>query len=188
MDEDILKKVKCSMVHQSLVGKALKRQIWFWCQIPIPPLSILFFRGDDSCCDLWRYRAINHARLWPWPTLNRATCWRIPKINRYRWYRILWSRPEFFVFDDVKWSIDMSGARHPSQLMKPLGQPIKKWKAVTMRTVHASKAVYFPVPPVDSSQDMRADMCAAVEAIMGEGRVGPSPWSCLLPARNRCII
>lgn len=33
------------------------------------------------------------------------------------------------------------------------------------------KGGYFPVPPVDSAQDMRADMCKAIEDIMGEGRV-----------------
>jgi glutamine synthetase len=71
--------------------------------------------------------------------------------------------PEFFVFDEVKWSIDMSGARHTISLLKKLlGQPTKTTKAVTMVTVHVSKAVTSQYHPLIASQDMRADMCAAV--------------------------
>jgi glutamine synthetase len=33
------------------------------------------------------------------------------------------------------------------------------------------KGGYFPVPPVDSGQDIRVAMCEAIEAMLGEGRV-----------------
>ena len=79
--------------------------------------------------------------------------------------------PEFFVFDDVKWSIDMSGARHTITADEAAWSTDKEMEGGNYAHRPRVKGGYFPVPPVDSSQDMRADMCAAVEAIMGEGRV-----------------
>ena len=79
--------------------------------------------------------------------------------------------PEFFVFDDVKWSIDMSGARHTISADEAAWSTDKEMEGGNYAHRPRVKGGYFPVPPVDSSQDMRADMCAAVEAIMGEGRV-----------------
>ena len=79
--------------------------------------------------------------------------------------------PEFFVFDDVKWSIDMSGARHTISADEAAWSTYKEMEGGNYAHRPRVKGGYFPVPPVDSSQDMRADMCAAVEAIMGEGRV-----------------
>lgn len=80
--------------------------------------------------------------------------------------------PEFFVFDDVRWSIDMSGARHTITADEAAWSTDKDIQGGNNQAHRPRvKGGYFPVPPVDSSQDMRADMCAAVEAIMGEGRV-----------------
>jgi len=70
--------------------------------------------------------------------------------------------PEFFVFDGVEWDAGMSGAHYkihsaeaswasgdgPSQGHRP-----------------AVKGGYFPVPPVDSLQNIRSAMCTTLEQI-----------------------
>ncbi|WP_171263559.1 type I glutamate--ammonia ligase [Acinetobacter sp. ANC 5054] len=79
--------------------------------------------------------------------------------------------PEFFVFDEVKWDIDMSGARHTLIAEEAAWSTGKDYEAGNSGHRPRVKGGYFPVPPVDSSQDMRADMCAKIEDIMGPGRV-----------------
>lgn len=79
--------------------------------------------------------------------------------------------PEFFVFDEVKWSIDMSGARHTIYADEAAWSTDKDIAGGNSGHRPRVKGGYFPVPPVDSAQDMRADMCAAIEAMMGPGRV-----------------
>lgn len=79
--------------------------------------------------------------------------------------------PEFFVFDEVKWSIDMSGARHTIYADEAAWSTDKDMAGGNYGHRPRVKGGYVPVPPVDSSQDMRADMCKAIEDIMGEGRV-----------------
>ena len=76
--------------------------------------------------------------------------------------------PEFFVFDDIKWHADISGA----------GYTISSSEAAWSSNLHQEggnighrprvKGGYFPVPPVDSLHDIRAAMCAAMEQ-MGLG-------------------
>ena len=79
--------------------------------------------------------------------------------------------PEFFVFDEVKWSIDMSGARHTIYADEAAWSTDKDIAGGNSGHRPHVKGGYFPVPPVDSAQDMRADMCAAIEAMMGPGRI-----------------
>jgi glutamine synthetase len=71
--------------------------------------------------------------------------------------------PEFFVFDDVKWHADISGA----------GYTINSEEAAWASNLHYDggntghrpgvKGGYFPVPPVDSLHELRAAMCTAME-------------------------
>ena len=79
--------------------------------------------------------------------------------------------PEFFVFDDVKWSIDMSGARHKIMAEEAAWSTDEDYEWGNMAHRPRVKGGYFPVPPVDSSQDMRSVMCQRLEDIMGEDRV-----------------
>lgn len=79
--------------------------------------------------------------------------------------------PEFFVFDDVKWSIDMSGARHTITAEEAAWSTDTEYQwGNTGHRPHV-KGGYLPVPPIDSSQDMRSVMCERIEEIMGKGRV-----------------
>ena len=71
--------------------------------------------------------------------------------------------PEFFVFDDIKWHADISGA----------GYTINSEEAAWASNLHYDggntghrpgvKGGYFPVPPVDSLHELRAAMCTAME-------------------------
>ena len=79
--------------------------------------------------------------------------------------------PEFFVFDDVKWSIGMSGARHRITAEEAAWSTNETYEWGNMAHRPRVKGGYFPVPPVDSSQDLRAVMCERLEEIMGPGRV-----------------
>ncbi|WP_227430582.1 type I glutamate--ammonia ligase [Psychrobacter sp. I-STPA6b] len=79
--------------------------------------------------------------------------------------------PEFFVFDDVKWSIDMSGARHKITAEEAAWSTDEDYEWGNMAHRPRVKGGYFPVPPVDSSQDMRSVMCERLEDIMGADRV-----------------
>ncbi len=79
--------------------------------------------------------------------------------------------PEFFVFDDVKWSVDMSGVSHKITAEEAAWSTNKDYAWGNMGHRPRVKGGYFPVPPVDSSQDMRSVMCERIEEIVGEGRV-----------------
>lgn len=73
--------------------------------------------------------------------------------------------PEFFVFDDVKWGNEMSGSYFK------ISSQEAAWASgdnfVEGNTGHRPgvKGGYFPVPPVDSLQDVRSAMCAAMAAM-----------------------
>lgn len=79
--------------------------------------------------------------------------------------------PEFFVFDDVKWSIDMSGVSHKITAEEAAWSTNETYEWGNMAHRPRVKGGYFPVPPIDSSHDMRAVMCERIEEIVGEGRV-----------------
>ncbi|MBE0443310.1 MAG: type I glutamate--ammonia ligase [Psychrobacter sp.] len=79
--------------------------------------------------------------------------------------------PEFFVFDDVKWSVDMSGVSHKITAEEAAWSTGETYEWGNMAHRPRVKGGYFPVPPVDSSQDMRSVMCERIEEIVGEGSV-----------------
>ena len=79
--------------------------------------------------------------------------------------------PEFFVFDDVKWSIDMSGVSHKITAEEAAWSTGETYEWGNMAHRPRVKGGYFPVPPIDSSHDMRAVMCERIEEIVGEGTV-----------------
>lgn len=76
---------------------------------------------------------------------------------------------EFFVFDDVKWSIEMSGVSHKITAEEAPWSTNNDYEWGNMGHRPRVKGAYFPVPPIDSSHDMRAVMCERIEEIIGEG-------------------
>ena len=72
--------------------------------------------------------------------------------------------PEFFVFDDVKWSVDISGASYEVNSEEAAWSSNAKFEGGNIGHRPKVKGGYFPVPPVDSLHDLRAAMCDAIEA------------------------
>ena len=73
--------------------------------------------------------------------------------------------PEFFVFDDVKWKADMQGAMYEINSEEAAWQSNATIEGGNTGHRPGIKGGYFPVPPVDSSHDMRGAMCDAMEAM-----------------------
>jgi glutamine synthetase len=73
--------------------------------------------------------------------------------------------PEFFVFDDVKWHDDMSGAGYEINSEEAAWSSNKKFEDGNIGHRPGVKGGYFPVPPVDSLHDLRGAMCNAMEAM-----------------------
>ena len=71
--------------------------------------------------------------------------------------------PEFFVFDDVKWHDDMSGAGYAVHSEEAAWVSNHQFEGGNIGHRPKIKGGYFPVPPVDSLHDIRAAMCAAME-------------------------
>lgn len=71
--------------------------------------------------------------------------------------------PEFFVFDDVRWGADISGAFYKVDSQEAEWNSEKVFEDGNMGHRPTIKGGYFPVPPVDSLNDLRAAMCLAME-------------------------
>ena len=71
--------------------------------------------------------------------------------------------PEFFVFDDVKWKVDMSGASYQIHSEEAAWVSNHAFDEGNIGHRPGVKGGYFPVPPVDSLHDIRAAMCNAME-------------------------
>ncbi len=71
--------------------------------------------------------------------------------------------PEFFVFDAVEWSVDMSGSYCKVFSSEAAWSTADKFEGGNMGHRPTVKGGYFPVPPVDQLQDLRSAMCIAME-------------------------
>jgi len=71
--------------------------------------------------------------------------------------------PEFFVFDDVRWKTSMSGMSYSVDSDEAEWNSEKVYEDGNIGHRPGLKGGYFPVPPVDSLNDLRAAMCLAME-------------------------
>ncbi len=71
--------------------------------------------------------------------------------------------PEFFVFDDVRWKTTMSGMSYEVDSDEAEWNSEKIYEDGNIGHRPGLKGGYFPVPPVDSLNDLRAAMCLAME-------------------------
>jgi glutamine synthetase len=71
--------------------------------------------------------------------------------------------PEFFVFEDARWGADMSGSFVQVDSEEAEWNSEKAYEGGNMGHRPGTKGGYFPVPPVDSLQDIRSAMCLAME-------------------------
>ncbi len=73
--------------------------------------------------------------------------------------------PEFFVFDDVRWKTDISGAMYQISSDEAAWVSAEAREGGNVGHRPGVKGGYFPVPPVDSLHDLRGAMCAAMESM-----------------------
>lgn len=71
--------------------------------------------------------------------------------------------PEFFVLDDVRWGADMSGCFVKIDSQEADWNSERVYPDGNMGHRPSVKGGYFPVPPVDSLNDLRAAMCLSIE-------------------------
>jgi glutamine synthetase len=79
--------------------------------------------------------------------------------------------PEFFIFDDVRWGDDISGAFFEVDSDEATWNSEKVFEDGNIGHRPSVKGGYFPVPPVDSLHDMRAAMCQVMEEMGVETEV-----------------
>ena len=71
--------------------------------------------------------------------------------------------PEFFLLDDVRWQIDMRGASYAIDSDEGAWNTNKHYDKGNSGHRPLVKGGYFPVPPVDSSQDIRSAISQTLE-------------------------
>ena len=71
--------------------------------------------------------------------------------------------PEFFVLDDVRWGVDMSGAFYRVDSEEAEWNSETVFSSGNIGHRPSIKGGYFPVPPVDSLHNLRGAMCLALE-------------------------
>jgi len=71
--------------------------------------------------------------------------------------------PEFFIFDSVTWGDDMSGCHVKIRSEEAAWSSGEQTEAGNIGHRPKVKGGYFPVPPIDSLQDIRSAMCLAME-------------------------
>jgi glutamine synthetase len=71
--------------------------------------------------------------------------------------------PEFFVFDDVRYETDMHGCSYRVDSEEGAWNTGAEYEGGNIGHRPGVKGGYFPVPPVDSLHDLRAEMCTIME-------------------------
>ncbi|MCU7555426.1 glutamate--ammonia ligase [Alteromonas sp. ASW11-19] len=71
--------------------------------------------------------------------------------------------PEFFMFDDVKFHTDMAGSFYKIDSSEAKWNSGAEFEGGNLAHRPGVKGGYFPVPPVDSSHDIRSAMCMVME-------------------------
>jgi glutamine synthetase len=73
--------------------------------------------------------------------------------------------PEFFIFDDVRWSQEMRGGFYEIDSEEGFWSSKRVFEDGNVGHRPGIKGGYFPVPPIDSLQDIRSAMCTILESV-----------------------
>jgi glutamine synthetase len=71
--------------------------------------------------------------------------------------------PEFFIFDDVRFDVNMHGCAYRIDSEEGAWNSTTEYEGGNTGHRPGVKGGYFPVPPVDSLHDLRATMCNVLE-------------------------
>jgi len=86
------------------------------------------------------------------------------EVRRLRRHLLFGPEAEFFVFDDVRWNTDPNNTGYSFDSTELPYNTGRAYEGGNMGHRPGPKGGYFPVPPIDSLQDMRGEMLQ----IMGE--------------------
>ena len=78
---------------------------------------------------------------------------------------------EFFIFDGVQWGDEMGGTFYKIESEEAAWNTGKEYDGNNMGHRPGVKGGYFPVPPIDSLQDLRSSMCLVMEEMGCETEV-----------------
>lgn len=73
--------------------------------------------------------------------------------------------PEFFIFDNARWKIEMDHVFFHLDSEEAAWNSATQYEAGNMGHRPRIKGGYFPVPPIDSSQDIRSAMCTILQEL-----------------------
>jgi len=73
--------------------------------------------------------------------------------------------PEFFIFDDVRWGASINSGFYEIDSTEGSWNSDRPYEDSNMGHRPGVKGGYFPVPPVDALQNIRAAMCTVLEEI-----------------------
>ena len=73
--------------------------------------------------------------------------------------------PEFFLFDEVRWSTEPNNTFYAINEYEAPWNSGEKIEGGNRGHRNRLKGGYFPVPPVDSTHDMRSEMCLLLESV-----------------------
>jgi glutamine synthetase len=91
--------------------------------------------------------------------------------------------PEFFIFDNVQWGNEMSGASFKFDEYEAPWNSGAKIEGGNRGHRPTVKGGYFPVPPVDSTQDLRAEMVMVLEEMGIPLKCSTTKW--LAPVKTK---
>lgn len=73
--------------------------------------------------------------------------------------------PEFFIFDDVRWDISMNRVSYKIDSDEGAWNSNKNFEGGNTGHRPLVKGGYFPLPPIDSLQDIRSAICLTLESL-----------------------
>jgi glutamine synthetase len=122
-------------------------------------------REQDADRALRRARTEHHGGLQPLPALAGQARRGLPQVQRHRRRAYFGPEPEFFVFDDVRFEVDMHGCSYDIDSEEGAWNTGDRVRRRQHRASPGVKGGYFPGAAGRSLYDLRGTMCRIMEAM-----------------------